>query len=36
MVFNKMCQKTGNEGLHWSGAMRLEKRKGRIIKTLPK
>lgn len=34
MVLNKMCQERGNEGLPWHSAMRLEKRKGRMIKTL--
>lgn len=28
VVFNKMCQKSGNKGLHWSDAM------GGMIKTL--
>lgn len=36
MVFNQFCQKRGNEGLHLNGAIRLEMRKGRIIKTLQK
>lgn len=30
IVFSKMCQKSGQRGLHWSSAM------GRIIKTLQK